>query len=339
MKGRLRVHVPVSRFRKCGLLGILCDPGRSIAEAVIQTEFDEVDVGIDIDAGHSERAQIDHPARQRDVVVFGLGTPVAADGEFDAGARGPAGLVLSGRRDDVAVAVIDVDVAVPPGKAAGHIRQQSSERISDAAARGADIIDRRVEGRRRQSRGVQRAGERRIRLYAEHEMVRQLPVIAGLIAADQAGDAVRKEHALLGEGIGAGAETAAAITDMAAQVKSGPVVNGLESRRLERQVRCQCRAIAGEQAQAQTREYALPGSAAAAHRVGAFSANIPAVSLVISADLPARCHPGNDPVRPELRITAHPSQIGPRPNSFPIVIASHSQLQERTRKSPFHDIA
>ena len=257
---------------------------------VVQPEFDEVDVGIDIDAGHSERAQIDHPAREGDVVVFRLGAPVAADGEFDAGARGPAELGLPGRRHHVAAGVVDVDMAVTPGEAAGHVRQQPSERISDAAARGADIIDRRVEGGRRQPRGVQRAGKRRIRLHAEHDMVRQLPVIAGLIAADQAGDAVRQEHALFGEGIGGGAETAAAVTDMASQIETGPVVNGFEGRRLERQIRCGHRAAAGEQAQAQPRDDALPGSAAAAHCVGAFGANIPAVSLVISADLPARCH-------------------------------------------------
>ncbi len=287
-----------------------------------------MDIGIDGHAGQPECAQTDHPARQTDIAVFGLGAPVAADGKFDAGSRGPAELRLPRRRDDVSVAVIDVDMAVPPGEAAGHKRQQPSERISDTAARGADIIDRRVEGRGRQSRGVQRAGERRIRLHAEHDMVRQLPVIAGLITADQAGDAVRKEHALFGERIGARAKTAAAVTDMAAEVKSGPVVNGPERRRLERQVRRQRRAVVCEQAQAQSRDHALPGSAAAAHRVGAFSANIPAISFLISADLPARCHPGNDPARRELRITARQGQIDRRPISFPIVIASHSQLQE-----------
>ena len=214
-------------------------------------------------------------------------------------------------------------MAVPPGEAAGHIGHQSSERISNAAARGADIIDRRIERRRHQSWTVQRAGERCIRLHAEHDMVRQLPVIAGLITGDQAGDAVRKEHALLGEGIGAGAETAAAVTNVAAEVKSGPVVKGPERRRLERQVRRKCRAVAGEHAEAQPGDHALPRSAAAAHRM-AFSANI-SCGLSLISDLPARCHPGNDPAGPELRITARHSQIDRLLISLSIVIASNSQ--------------
>ncbi len=246
-----------------------------------------MDVGIDIDARQSEGAQIDRPARQIDVVIFELGAPIAADRKFDSGARGPAKLRLSGRGDEVsdagddaAVGVIDVDAAVSPGKAAGHIWQQPSERIADTAARGAEIVDRRVEGGWRQSRAIQRACERCIGFHAEHDMVRQLLAVADLVTADQAGDAVRKEHALFGKGIGAETETAAAIADMAAQIKSGPVIDGLDRRRLERQVGGECGAVAGEKAQAHARDYALPGSAAAAHRVGASSANIPAVSFV-----------------------------------------------------------
>ena len=256
-------------------------PGRRIAEAIVQPELDEVDIGIDIDARQAEAAQIVRPARQIDVVIFELGAPVAADGKFDAGARGPAELVLSGRRDDVSAAVIDVDVAMSPGEAAGHIGQPRSERVADAAAHGADIVDRRVEGRWRQCAGrssglVNDASAS----TPSTTWFGELPVVADLVAADQAGDAVRKEHALLGKRIGAGTETAAAVADMAAEIKSGPVVDGFERRRLDRQVRGECGAVEREQAQAHARDYALPGSAAAVHRVDVSSANIPAVSFV-----------------------------------------------------------
>jgi hypothetical protein len=66
--------------------------------------------------------------------------------------------------------------------------------------------------------------------------------------------------------------------------------------------------------------------------VGVSSANIPAVSFVISADLPARYHQGNDPAYPDLSILAGKSQIKRRRCPFPIVIASNSQLEEAASK-------
>jgi len=59
------------------------------------------------------------------------------------------------------------------------------------------------------------------------------------------------------------------------------------------------------------------------------SASIPAVSFVITAIMPARCHQRNAAVRSALLALAVKSQIKPRRNSFPSVIANHSQLEER----------
>ena len=58
-------------------------------------QLGEMDAGIDGDARQSKAAQIVHPAREIDVVIFDLCAPVAADGEFDAGAGGPAGLIVA----------------------------------------------------------------------------------------------------------------------------------------------------------------------------------------------------------------------------------------------------
>ncbi len=198
-------------------------------------------VGIDIDARQSEAAEIVHPAREIDVAIFDLGAPVAAHGKFDAGAHRPARLVLPGRGNDIAGAIIDVDVAVAPGKAAGHIRQPCSERVSDATAHGADVVKRRVERGAGQRRAVQRTGERCVGFDAKHDTVRKLPNIAGLKSADQARDAMRKEYALLGKRIGAGAKTAAAITGMAAQIEAGPIEDGRAFGRLDGQVRGELR--------------------------------------------------------------------------------------------------
>jgi hypothetical protein len=55
-------------------------------------------------------------------------------------------------------------------------------------------------------------------------------------------------------------------------------------------------------------------------------ASIPAITFVISANLPARCHQGNQAVRSELPMVAV------KADSFPSLIASHSQLQQRTHR-------
>src|ERR1700754_2638302 len=69
-------------------------------------------------------------------------------------------------------------------------------------------------------------------------MVGELAVIADLIAADQASDAVRKHDAFERERIGTRAKAAAAGTEMAADIESGPIISlfryclGLQWRRL-----------------------------------------------------------------------------------------------------------
>jgi hypothetical protein len=163
-----------------------------VAKPVVQAELGEIDARIDVDAWQAERAQGVGSAGEVDMVIFQPGAPVAADGEFEAEARRPAGLVVP---DDRPAAIVDFGVGVPPGKAACDIGHPPAEGVSGAAAHRADIVEVRIEGRGRQRRHIQRAHERRIRLNAQHDMVCKLAVIAGLKAADQAGHAMRQEVA------------------------------------------------------------------------------------------------------------------------------------------------
>jgi hypothetical protein len=66
-------------------------------------------------------------------------------------------------------------------------------------------------------------------------------------------------------------------------------------------------------------------------------ANIPAVRLVIAANMPARCHQRNKiklsilpglPGSPDVAVN---SLIKGRPHPLPSLIANHSQLEGRTR--------
>jgi hypothetical protein len=91
-------------------------------------------------------------------------------------------------------------------------------------------------------------------------------------------------------------------------------------------------AIDGEQAQAHARNQALPGSAVAVHRVDISSANIPAVSFVITAILPTRRHRRNEAVRPDFPIGAVKSYIKGTRHLFLAIIANHYQLQEGARQ-------
>src|SRR5205814_7746557 len=76
--------------------------------------------------------------------------------------------------------------------------------------------------------------------------------------------------------MGARAETTTAISDMAAEIKSSPVVNGLGRRCLQRQLRCCGRKLEREHGQPHGHEYATKGSAAPVHPVCVSSANISA---------------------------------------------------------------
>src|ERR1700761_4257470 len=116
-------------------------------------------------------------------------------------------------------------------------------------------------------------------------MIGQLLVIAELITADQAGHARWKDSALLRHGIGARSQAAIAIAEMAADIESGPVIDALQRPRLERHVRRRCRRCKRKRAEPDAGECGVHGSAAAAHRAVLSSANIPAVSFVITAQI------------------------------------------------------
>jgi hypothetical protein len=54
--------------------------------------------------------------------------------------------------------------------------------------------------------------------------------------------------------------------------------------------------------------------------------------------MPVRRHPGNEALGSELPVVAVKSRIMGRSNSFPSLIANHSQLQQRTRRMPLNGI-
>src|SRR3984893_2935894 len=93
-----------------------------------------------------------------------------------------------------------------------------------------------------------------------------------------------------------GSRCAAAVAGMRADIKTRPVEHRLDVWRLDRHangnVGGNSRAIEREQAEARARQYALPGSSAAVHRVKFPSAGILRISFVITANLQVRCDPG-----------------------------------------------
>jgi hypothetical protein len=68
----------------------------------------------------------------------------------------------------------------------------------------------------------------------------------------------------------------------------------------------------------------------------ASSANITAVSFVVSAIMPARCPQGNQAVRSELLIVMVKNWIKGSRHSLPSLIASHSQLQQGSQETPLN---
>src|ERR1051326_7006602 len=73
--------------------------------------------------------------RYGDVEIFGLHRPMPVKCDFDAAARGPAGLEILDGADSGHVAL---DVA--EGGAAGAKHQEPVKRVADAAAHGGDIV-------------------------------------------------------------------------------------------------------------------------------------------------------------------------------------------------------
>jgi hypothetical protein len=68
------------------------------------------------------------------------------------------------------------------------------------------------------------------------------------------------------------------------------------------------------------------------------SPNIPAVSFIITSIMPACCHQRNQAVRSELSTVTVKTGMEGRCHSFPSLIATHSQLEERTPEMPLNGI-
>src|SRR5229473_7077767 len=127
---------------------------------------------------------------------------------------------------------------------------------------------------------------------------------------------------------------------MGADIEPGPIEHRPNVGSLNGHVGGSRGAVDDEQAQAHTREYAHPGSAAADHGADISSAGIPAVSFVVPAIMPARYHPSNEAVGPALWISRFPrstSESKMKARFIPCIfaerhclspIATHLQLQE-----------
>ena len=158
-------------------------------------------------------------------------------------------------------------------------------------------------------------------------MVRELLVVAGFIAADQAGDAGRKHHALVGLRMGVGTEAAAAVAGVAPDIKSGPVVDGLQSRRLERHVGR--RGGVGERQQAEPNAMLTPWFGGSDSLDGFFQREHPGGFF---RHLQFCWRTGTDPEIPAIASKSRTRTEGHPPASYrqqsPCVIASNSQLQQ-----------
>ena len=170
--------------------------------------------GSTLTRGSADVRQIVGPARQVDIVVLGLGGPVAADGHLNAKPRGPAemGDIPSRRHNEAEV--IQVDVGPSPSEAAGDVGHPHSHCITEAATRSGNVIDGGVVRSRQEPGNIDWAAERHVDLDAYDNIVRKLPIVAGLITTDQASHTVRKKHALQRLRVGSRAKTADAIADM-----------------------------------------------------------------------------------------------------------------------------
>ena len=183
-------------------------------------------LGIERLAGKSE------PRRgEVDVIVFDLSGPFAGDRKRHAKPDGPAGVRGRFRAYHAAV-VVDIDRGLAPGKTSRQVRKQGAERIANARSRRSDIIELRIERGGQVGRApIDRTGECDIRFDAEHEAIGELDIPTGLIATHQPGDRGGKDHALVEDGVGAGAEAASAVAEMKADIGAGPVIGRHGGRR------------------------------------------------------------------------------------------------------------
>ncbi len=200
---------------------------------------------IDCNVGERDIAESVGARTEIDIIVFDLAAPVAAQCVFDTGTCDPAemhaGLVVN----DLTVRVIEIKAGASPRGTTGHIRQPRPKCVADASPRRAEVIEGCVERCRHQLGAIERAREGDVGLDAEQPVVRQLQIVTGLVAADQARDAVRKKYALLRQRICAGTETAAAVTCVSADIEAAPVEDAINTRCLDREcggdVRRTCR--------------------------------------------------------------------------------------------------
>ena len=203
---------------------------------------------------------------------------------------------------------------IGPGQSARSVEQEVIEGIADAGARAA-VVDHRLAvghlaGQWRDHRlaATYRIGDQHVRIrkagigFEAQQPVRRKNMV---VTALQTGDvAARSRHEIeIERKIERAAQTRSAATglgcrpvrraldhtDMGADIPAAPVVGirfrrrlgGVGDRRLDRQTCGQivrgCRATGHEQAQPEARIDALPGSAAAGHRVNISSASISAL--------------------------------------------------------------
>ena len=189
-----------------------------------------MDLRFDIDRRQAKAGEPIGLPRKVDVVVFELGGPIAADRGLDAGADGPADMVLLLGCEDIAVGIEKIDLGLAPGKTGCRIRQPRSDSVADAPARGGEIVEGGMVRISAEARGIRGADEARIDFGAEHDIVVELPVIAALIAADQAGRCRWGKDALQRLWISIRAELCAAIAHMGADIEAAPVVCRLRPR-------------------------------------------------------------------------------------------------------------
>src|ERR1041385_6690460 len=100
-------------------------------EPVVQAGANDVFLEADIVHDRGDRGI---EAAEIDVEIFKLGAPVAEEGVFDAGAGGPAELVVRRRSREASERHVDGGLDLAVGAAAGDVRQPAVEGVAEPAA-------------------------------------------------------------------------------------------------------------------------------------------------------------------------------------------------------------
>ena len=180
--------------------------------------------GSHIGAARDQQSKIVDPRLKTDVVVLDLAGPIARHGKFDADAGHPSDVKQGLGGERVTVFVVDDDFGLAESHAARDVRQDWTEGDAGASPRGGEVIVRRVVRCERDRRIVVRGDERQIAFESQHEAAGVLDIEAGLIAADEAGDAVPEKFALRRQRNGGGSKAATAVAEMKTDIGAGPVV-------------------------------------------------------------------------------------------------------------------